>query len=309
MENTMVSLSNELAKLVERFQPDVVAVHARPHYPSSGVRWRPDIIVTADHTVRREEDIQITLADGRTGDATLVGRDPGTDVAVLKVKDLGIPIVHTTPAAATAGGSDPVKAGELALVLGRSPDSGPNASLGIISAVSGPWRTWRGGRLDSYIRLDATLFPNSSGGMVVDCRGEILGIATSALSRIAGLAIPASSVSRVVDGLLEKGYLPQGYFGIGVQPVTIPEALRQKLSLPGQSGVMVVSVEPGAPADRAGVLLGDILVRLGDTSVEGIEDLRSFSDSGVIGKPVNARLIRAGAIAEVAIIVGERPGR
>src|SRR5208282_4520430 len=118
MENTVVSLSNELAKLVERFQPDVVAVHARPHYPSSGVIWRPDIIVTADHTVRREEDLQVTLGDGRTVDAALVGRDPGTDVAVLKVKGLGSPT-------ALAGGSGPLKAGELALVLGRSPDSGP----------------------------------------------------------------------------------------------------------------------------------------------------------------------------------------
>jgi S1-C subfamily serine protease len=305
MENTMVSLSNELARLVERFQPDVVAVHARPHYPSSGVLWRPDLIVTADHSVRREEDIQVTLAEGRTANATLVGRDPGTDVALLKAKGLGSP---TTPAAPT-GVSDPPKAGELALVLGRSPDSGPNASLGIISAVSGPWRTWRGGRLDSYIRLDATLFPNSSGGMVVDCRGQILGIATSALSRIAGLAIPASSVNRVVDGLLEKGYLPRGYFGIGVQPVAIPETLRGKLSVPGQNGVIVVSVEPGGPADRAGVLLGDILVGLDNTSLEGIEDLQSFSDSGVIGKLVKAKLIRAGAIVEVAITVGERPGR
>jgi len=302
MENAMVSLSDELATLVERFQSDVVAVHARPHYPSSGVVWRPDIIVTADHTVRREEDIQVTLPDGRTVGATLVGRDSGTDVAALKVKGLGSP---TAP----SGVSDPAKAGELALVLGRSPDSGPNASLGIISAVSGPWRTWRGGRLDSYIRLDATLFPNSSGGMVVDCRGHILGIATSALSRVAGLAIPASSVNRVVDGLLEKGYLPRGYFGIGVQPVAIPEALREKLSVPSQRGVIVVSVAPGGPADRAGVLLGDILVGLDETSLEGIEDLQSFSDSGVIGKSVKARLIRAGAIAEVAITVGERPGR
>ena len=300
MENSMVTLSNELATLVERLQPDVVAVHARPHYPSSGVLWRPDIIVTADHTVRRDEDIQVTLADGTTVAGTLVGRDPGTDLAVLKVKNAGAP-------SATAAPNDSVKAGELALVLGRSPDSGPNASLGIVSAVSGPWRTWRGGRLDRYIRLDAALFPNSSGGMAVDCRGQLLGIATSALSRIAGLAIPASSVNRVVDGLLEKGYLPRGYLGVGVQPVAIPEGLRERLSLPNPHGVIVVSVEPEGPAGQAGVLLGDIIVALAETPVEGIEDLRSFSDSGVIGKPVQARLIRAGSVAEVTITIGERP--
>ena len=202
----------------------------------------------------------------------------------------------------------PRTVGELALVLGRSPDSGPNASLGVISAVSGPWRTWRGGRLDQYIRLDATLFPNSSGGAVVDCRGRLLGIATSGLSRIAGLAIPASSVNRVVDALLEKGHVPRGYIGVGVQPVAIPDALRTSLSVTGKTGVMVVKVEPGGPADRAGVLLGDILLGIGNTQLEQIEELQSFSDSGVIGKPVKAKLIRAGKLQEVEITVGERPG-
>jgi S1-C subfamily serine protease len=302
MQSTLASFSNELAKLVEEFQPYVVAVHARGHFPSSGVVWRPGIIVTADHTVRREEDIQVTLPDGKRADAVLAGRDPGTDIAALKVEDLGSPATQTV-------GGDAVKAGELALVLGRSPDSGPNASLGVISAVSGPWRTWRGGRLDNYIRLDATMFPNSSGGAVVDVRGRLLGIATSALSRIAGLAIPASSVNRVLDILLTKGHVPRGYLGIGAQPVGIPEALRANLSLTAKSGIMVVKVEAGGPADKAGMLLGDILVSLGDAPLEDFEDLQSISDSGIIGKQVKARVIRAGAIQELTVTVGERPGK
>ncbi len=302
MQSTLVSLSSELAKLVEEFQPYVVAVHARGHYPSSGVHWRPGVIVTADHTVRRDEDIQVTLPDGKRADAVLVGRDPGTDLAALKVDGLG-------GAAPQTGGGDQVKAGELAVVLGRSPDSGPNASLGVISAVSGPWRTWRGGRLDNYIRLDATMFPNSSGGAVVDVRGRLLGIATSALSRIAGLAIPASSINRVLDALVTKGHVPRGYLGIGAQPVGIPDALRASLALTAKSGIMVVKVEAGGPADRAGVFLGDILVSLGDTTLEEFEDLQSVSDSGIIGKQVKARLIRAGAIHELSITVGERPGK
>jgi S1-C subfamily serine protease len=302
MQSSLISLSNELAKLVEEFQTHVVAVHARSHYASSGVHWRPGIVVTADHTLGQEEDIQVTLPGGKRVDATLAGRDSGTDIALLKVEGLG-------STAAPGGGGSAAKVGELALVLGRSPDSGPNASLGVISALSGPWRTWRGGRLDNYIRLDATFFPNSSGGAVVDCRGQLLGIATSGLSRIAGLAIPASSVNRVLDALLDKGYVPRGYLGIGVQPVIIPEALRTSLSIPNQSGIMVVSVEPGGPADQAGVLLGDILLGVGNTQLEQIEELRAFSDSGVIGKPLNAKLIRAGTLQEVAITVGERPGK
>jgi S1-C subfamily serine protease len=302
MQSTLASLSNELAKLVEEFEPYVVAVHARGHYPSSGIHWRPGIIVTADHTVRRDEDIQVTLPDGNRADAVLAGRDPGTDIAALKVDGLGNPAPQT-------GGGDPVTTGELALVLGRSPDSGPNASLGVISAVSGPWRTWRGGRLDNYIRLDATIFPNSSGGAVVDVRGRLLGIASSALSRIAGLAIPASSVNRVLDALVTKGHVPRGYLGIGAQPVGIPDAWRASLPLTAKSGIMVVKVEADGPAYRAGVLLGDILVSLGDTTLEEFEDLQSVADSGIIGKQVKARLIRAGAILELSITVGERPGK
>jgi len=302
MQNSLVSLSNELAKLVEQFQSQVVAVHARSHFPSSGVQWRTGIVVTADHTVERDEDLLVTLPNGKRVDATLTGRDPGTDVAVLKVEGL-------EPAGAKIEGESQASVGELALVLGRSPDSGPNASLGIISAISGPWRTWRGGRLDRYIRLDAKLFPNSSGGPVVDCRGALLGIATSGLSRIAGLAIPSSSINRTVDALLEKGYVPRGYLGIGIQPVTIPEALRATLALAGRTGIMAVNVEPGGPADRAGVLLGDILLSIGDTPLGQLEELQAFSDSGVSGKPVKASLIRAGALRQVEIIVGERPGK
>jgi len=302
MQNSLASLSNELAKLVEQFQSEVVAVHARPHYPSSGVRWRPGIVVTADHTLRREEDIQITLPDGRSVEAKLAGRDTGTDLAILKAEGVGSP-------ASPSSGSSAAKVGELALVLGRSPDSGPNASLGVISALSGPWRTWRGGRLDHYIRLDAMMFPNSSGGAVIDSQGRILGIATSALSRIAGLAIPASTVNRVVDGLLEKGYLPRGYLGIAAQPVEISGTLKTNLGLPNKSGVIVVNVEPAGPADKAGLLLGDILVSIGSAPVEEIEDLQSISDSSAIGKSVKVKLIRAGALVEVAVVVGERSGR
>ncbi|TAM81932.1 MAG: PDZ domain-containing protein [Acidobacteria bacterium] len=301
MQNALVSLSGELTKLVEEFQSEVVAVHARPRYPSSGVHWGPGLVVTADHTIRREEDIQVTL-DGKTVNATLVGRDSGTDIALLKVDGLGSPPTRTH-------NGESARVGELALVLGRSPDSGPNASLGIISAVSGPWRTWRGKRLDQYIRLDANFFPNSSGGAVVDGGGRLVGIATAGLSRIAGLAIPAATVKRVADTLLEKGNVPSAYLGVGVQPVGIPDALRTRLSLPNRSGVMVVSVEADGPASRAGVLLGDILVSLGEEQIEQIEDLQSFLDSLGVGKAARARLIRAGALLEVTITTDERPGK
>lgn len=301
METVLSSFSNELTNLVQRISPSVVAVHARRHFPSSGVHWGTDLVVTADHTIAREEDIRVTLPDGKTLAAALIGRAPGADLAALKVSGLG-------PSAAVNTQDKPVL-GEFALVVGRSPDSGANASLGIIGAASGPWRTWRGGRLEQYIRLDAMLYPNSSGGAVVNSRGSILGIATSALSRVAGLAIPAADVTRVTKELTEKGYVPQGYLGVGVYPVAIPENLRSKLALQNSTGILILNVEKDGPAERAGVMLGDVLISLNTTAMEKVEDLQSFCASGVIGKSVNGRFIRAGALIEKSIVAGERPQR
>lgn len=301
METVLSSLSNELSNLVQRISPSVVAVHARRHLPSSGVHWGPDLVVTADHTIAREEDIRVTLPDGKTLAASLLGRDPGADLAALKVPGLGPAAVMNT--------QDKASLGEFALVVGRSPDSGANASLGIIGAVSGAWRTWRGGRLEQYVRLDATLYANSSGGAVVNSRGSVLGIATSALSRVAGLAIPTSDVARVTNQLIEKGHVPQGYLGIGVYSVPVPESLKSKLALQNSSGILILNVEKGGPAERGGVLLGDLLISLNSKAMEKVEDLQTFCASGVIGKAVKARFIRAGAIFETSIVAGERPQR
>jgi S1-C subfamily serine protease len=302
MASALVNVSNELAGIVEKLAPHVVSVHARRHYPSSGLLWAPDVVVTSNHTIQREEDISITLADGKTTTAALVGRDPGSDLALLK---LAAPAGSGTSLAR----AESPKAGELALVLGRSPNSGVNASLGIISAVSGEWRTWRGGQLEAYIRLDAKLFPHSSGGAVVNARGELIGIATDSLSRIAGVAVPVSTVARVTEKLLEKGFVPRGYLGVGIQPVALPEQLAKNLSLSNQSGLMVLMVEPEGPADKAGVLIGDILVGVGDKTIEHPEDLQKYSDSGVIGKQTTAKFIRGGVIKDLSITVGERPRR
>ena len=297
MESTLINFSNEIAKLTQTASPDVVAVHGGPRHSSSGVLWRPGVIVTAEHTLRHDEDIQVTLADGKAVGATLAGRDRGTDLAVLRMEGLAAPALQSAPA-------ESARVGDLTLVLGRSRDSGPNASLGIVSAVSGSWRTWRGGQLDQYIRLDATLFPASSGGAVIDVHGRVIGIATSALSRIAGLTIPSSTISRVTDGLLEKGFVTRGYLGVGVLPVPVAEALRSKLSLANTRGVIIMSAEPGGPADAAGVLIGDTLLALDDKAIESLEDLRSFLDVTPAGKKALAKLLSGGKLTGVTITVG-----
>lgn len=190
--------------------------------------------------------------------------------------------------------------GNLALSIGRSPDSGVNATLGIVSAVSGSWRTWRGGRLDRYIRLDLTLYPGSSGGLVVNTKGEALGIATSALSRIAGLAIPASTVDRVVEEILSRGHVARGYLGVGLQPVELPD--RHK-------GLIVLSLEPDGPAAKAGVLIGDVMVSLGGTEVSDTDDIQSVLEGHAVGQTIAAGLVRGGAAVTIEVAIGERSRR
>ncbi len=293
MEQELVALSNELAGAVEQAGRAVVSVNARPRFGSSGVLWRPGVIVTSEHTIRRREEIGITLPDGRTTSATLAGRDPGTDLAVLKLADNGV-------LAANLGSTETLKPGHMVLAIGRSPDSGVNATMGIMSAVSGPWRSWRGGQLDQYLRLDLTLYPGSSGGAVVDTAGRVLGIATSALSRIAGLAVPVSTVNRVVDELLRTGHVSRGYLGLGLHPVALPD---------GSTGLIVLSAEPDGPAARAGVLIGDILVALGGKPVSDTDDIQAVLSGESVGKPVAARIVRGGHAIELNITVGERPRR
>ena len=302
MENALQNLSNELAGIVRGAETQVVSVRARRHYPASGVRWSRNVIVTCDHTIQNEDEIGVTLSDGKSVPAKLVGRDRGTDLAVLKLESpgaVGEPI----------GRAADVKTGELALVVGRSPDSGANASLGIVSAVSDTWRTWRGGQLSAYVRLDAKLFPQSSGGAVVNMRGELIGIATPALSRIAGIAIPAATVQTVTEKLLQRGFVPRGFLGIGAQPVLLSEELRKKLSIPNRAGLIVLAVEPGGSAEKAGVLMGDVLTSIADKTIDDSDDLQTYLDSGLIGKPVEIGFIRGGALGHAEVTVGERPSK
>jgi S1-C subfamily serine protease len=291
MANELAALSQELAGAAERAGKSVVAVHARPRFSSSGAFWRPGVIVTAEHTIRREEEITVTLPDGSNAPAALAGSDPGTDIAVLRVDQSQY---GPAPRAATPA------PGNLALTIGRSEDSGVNATLGIVSAVSGAWRTWRGGRLDHYIRLDLKLYPGSSGGAVMNTAGETIGVATSVLSRIAGLAIPAGTIDRVLEEILTRGHVARGYLGVGLQPVELPDH---------HKGLIVLSLEPGGPASQAGVLIGDILISLGGAAVHDTDDIQLVLEGHTVGQSVSAEVLRGGVSRQIAITVGERPRR
>ena len=289
MTNELAALSNDLAAAVERAGKSVVAVHARPRFSSAGVIWQPGVIVTAEHTVRRDEEILVTLPDGTDRAASLAGADAGTDIAVLK-------LAEPAGEVAAVSSAEP-RPGYLALAIGRSENSGVNATLGIISAVSGSWRTWRVGRLDQYIRLDLNMYPSSSGGAVIDTSGAVIGIATSALSRIAALAIPASTVNRVAGEILSRGRVARGYLGVGLQPVNVTDH---------QKGLIVLSVEQEGPAGKAGLLVGDIMVSLGGKTVTDTGDVQTALEKVAVGQPIEAALLRGGVARQVTITVGER---
>jgi S1-C subfamily serine protease len=298
----LLGLSNTLAAAVENAGRATVAVNARRHTPSSGVHWRPGVIVTADHTLEREEGVTVTLPDGRTVPATVAGRDSGSDLAVLKVEGVDLP-------QADIADGDALKVGHIVLAVARPGETGLHASMGAISAVGGAWRTWSGGQIDQLVRPDLTLYPGFSGGPLVDAQGRVAGINTSGLSRSMTLTIPASTVNRVVEQLLTKGRIARGYLGLGLQRVRVPDNLKASLNLAGNDGLIVVSVESGGPGDNAGVLVGDIVVSLGGKSVANTDDVQALLGPDQVGSAIPAQIVRGGALTEAQITVGERPRR
>jgi S1-C subfamily serine protease len=297
--NALVELSEAMAAAVERAAASTVTVDARKRIPASGIVWTGDgVIVTSNHVVERDEDIMVTGPDGNEVAAKLAGRDPGSDIAVLRAE-----AGSWTPAERVPEGE--ARVGHFVLALGRPGEGGPQASVGVISAMGGAWRTFRGGQVDGYIRTDATLYPGFSGGPLVDGAGRVAGINSSGLARGSGLTIPAWAMTKIVDALLTGGRIKRGYLGIGSQQARLPAALAARLD--GQeSGLLVVAVEPGSPAEHAGMMLGDILVSLAGAKVMDTGDLQGLLGPDTVGTAVPAKVLRGGEPSDLTVTVGER---
>jgi S1-C subfamily serine protease len=298
------AFSDALAGAVAQAGASIVRVDARRRGGASGVVWGPGgTILPADHVLERDEDVTVGLADGRTVGATIVGRDPGSDVALLRLAaGAGGEGAGLTPIA--RGGAPRV--GSLVMLVAR-PGAGLATSLGVVSAVGGPSRTRWGGSLEGTIRTDATFFPGFSGGAVVDPAGRMLGLATSYRGWDYGLGIPLETLERVTGALTSHGRVKRGYLGLSSQPVAIPEALRQKLGLEQESGLLIVGVESGSPAERGGLLLGDVLVTFAGQTVRHTDDLLAALGPERVGQPSPTRVIRGGEPRDLSVVAGERP--
>jgi S1-C subfamily serine protease len=300
MSTELIDLSNALARETDRAAASAVAIHTESRGSSSGVVWRAGVIVTAEHALRRDEEIHVTLPDGRVVTAALAGRDASTDLAVLKCAEAASPVAETSDVSS-------VKPGSLVLVVGRTRASGPVAALGSVSLVAAERRAWTGAAFAPYIRLDVGLQPTAVGGAVIDPYGRAIGIATPRFARFGAIAVPAPTVNQVVDTLLRAGHIPRGYLGVGLYPVRMPEALRQTLQRNEKSAAIVLEVEAEGPAHKAGLMIGDMLISFGGHPITGVEDLHERLAAEAIGKPVGAKFVRGGAVQEANIVVGERP--
>lgn len=300
MSKELIEFSNALAQATERASASVVAVHTETRGSSSGIVWRPGVIVTSEHALRRDEEIQLTLPIGHVVPATLVGRDPSTDIAVLKCSeaDTAVPLFGDVSA---------LKPGTLTLVVGRTRVSGPVAALGVVSLLASDRRPWTGASLTPYIRLDIGLQPTAIGGAVIDASGNLVGLATPRFARFGAIAVPASTINKISDTLLKQGRIPRGYLGVGLQPVRLPNGLREMLQRNEKTAAIVLEVHSDGPADKAGIVIGDILVSLAGQSITRLEDVQSLLAGDAIGKTLPLKFIRGGAVQDGNIVVAERP--
>lgn len=302
--SALSQFSDQLASVVEKAARSIVTVAARPRQTATGILWRTEnetIILTADHVIEREDDINVTLPDKREVKAQLIGRDPSTDLAALRLKDVDLG-TENVPAET----SESLRVGNLVLAIGRPSSDGPRVSFGAVSSIDGPRRSWQGSEIEGVIYPDVTLYPGFSGGPLVDLEGRVVGLNSSQLTRQNSSALPVATLRRVANALLTHGRVQRGYLGIGTQQAALPAALAQKAGVTQQAALLIVTVEPGSPAEKAGLFIGDLLVSLsGQPTTDGVT-LRAQLGPDRLGQAITAKILRGGEPREISITVAER---
>lgn len=297
--NPLQVLSEAMSAAAARAGAWTVLVDARRRMPASGIALAADQVLTAEHVLEKNSAITVMLADGTRLQAEVAGRDPGSDLAVLRLdKPLATPAV---PAAGEA------QIGALVLALGRPHAEGIQASLGVVSARGGPLRTGRGGLLESYLRTDAIPYPGFSGGPLVNAAGEVVGLNTSGLARGASLVIPSSLAWRLAEALFKHGQVRRGFLGVRTQPVALPAVQQSILGREQAAGLLVVGLESGGPAEQSGLLVGDILVALDAQAVTDADELLTQLAGERVGETLILEVLRGGEPQELQVTIGARP--
>jgi S1-C subfamily serine protease len=304
--NPLAAWSDQIAALVETLGHHVVAVHVGRHETVSGVLWRNGVVLTVAHALPRAADLTITLPDGRSAKAQLAGADGSTDVAVLRLDSAG-------PSPVGFADGNALRTGHWVLAVARGGHGDLAVDHGLVGRTGPAWQTWRGGRIDRLIRLDGGIAAGFSGALVADARGQVIGIATAALARGYGIVIPTATLERVGEVLLEKGRVARGYLGISTHPVALaapPLAeLAQKLALDPPQGLLISGIAEDGPAEKAGWLIGDILLQIDGHKVSDLDTLQAALAGDRVGKALPATVARGGVLVETAVTVGERPRR
>jgi S1-C subfamily serine protease len=296
--STLGELSLQLAGATETAGRAIVAIHARRRIPSSGIIWRDGVIVSASHTVRRDDEITVTLASGEKVGATVAGRDPATDLIALRARNLGAPGAVSTDA-------DAARVGSLVLAVGR-PGREVSASFGIVSAVGRGWRTMHGTRVERVLRLDLAVYDGFSGGALVDAGGAILGLNNSAIARGAAMALPSKVVDRIVDELLQRGHVRRPFIGIAVHPVDLGATAKARHKLEGETALMVMSVADGSPAEASGLTVGDVLVAANGAPLTDPTSLLDTLAQVAVGGSLQVEFVRSGTKKTLAITPVDR---
>lgn len=297
-ENPLVALSNAMAGAVESAGAHTVTVDARRRMPASGVVYTPNMVFTADHVIERDEDIRIILPNGEPMAVQVAGRDPSSDLALLRLASGNLIPAQTAMESA--------RVGQLVMALGRPSPEGVQASLGVVSATGGPVRTRRGGLLECYLRTDTIPYPGFSGGPLIDAAGRVLGINTSGLTPGTSIAIPITLALSVAGALSKHGRVQRGFLGIRSQPVALPSTAMKALDRDQETGLLLVGVDEDGPAARGGLMVGDILVALNGEPIREPDELLSHLVGSLVGQPTPVEVLRGGQPATFTITIGAR---
>jgi S1-C subfamily serine protease len=297
-KNLLVELSDAVADAAELAGKSTVLVDARRRFPASGIAFTKDLILSANHVIEREEDIKVILADGSEVTGRLAGRDPETDLAVLRLDK---------PSASPAEVSQtPPRVGQFVLAIGRPSKNGIESSFGTINSIGGPARTGRGGMLEKFIKTDVVSYPGFSGGPLVNGDGTIFGINTSGFGSGSAITIPADIAWKIGETLAKYGKIKHGYLGIRSQTVNVPADSQKALKRDQETGLLLVGLEADSPAGKAGLMVGDILVSIAGEAVEHHDELFSRLSGDVVGKMVSVEILRGGRVESIKVEIGER---